>query len=82
MFLSVKNTLRKKEDKMKAYYVIFTVTNGVNGEAYVINDIDNSLDEHLSYYGDAYKYYEVYNSKNEAVKVAKTFNESLKKEGR
>jgi hypothetical protein len=60
------------------YYVVFTVVEGVNGSAYVVNDQDNNIDDHLFYSGDVFKFYEVYNTKAEAVKVANAFNKALK----
>ena len=59
------------------YYVVFTVVEGVNRQAYIINDKDNNIDDHLVYSGDVYKFYEVYNTKAEAVKVADAFNQSI-----
>jgi hypothetical protein len=60
-----------------SYYVVFTVVEGVNGSAYIINDRDNNIDDHLVYSGDVYKFYEIYNTKAEAVKVVNAFNQSI-----
>ena len=64
----------------RSYYVVFAVVEGVNRQAYIINDQENNIDDHLVYSGDAYKFYEIYNTKAEAVKVADAFNQSIKGE--
>ena len=61
----------------RSYYVVFTVVEGVNGSAYVINDKDNNIDDHLFYSGDVFKFYEIFDTKAEAVKVANAFNQSI-----
>jgi hypothetical protein len=61
----------------RLYYVVFTVVEGVDRQAYVINDQDNNIDDHLVYSGDVFKFYEIYNTKAQAVKVANAFNQSI-----
>jgi hypothetical protein len=61
---------------MKKFYVIYVIKDGVEKQAYIINDKDNDLDYHLSSFGDCYRYYEIFKSEKEALKVLNAFNKS------
>jgi hypothetical protein len=60
-----------KRNVMKKYYIIFTIINGFDYPAYIINDIDNDIDYHLECYGDISKTYEIYDTKKQALQRLK-----------
>lgn len=66
---------------MTSYYVIFTIKDGVEQDAYLINSCDNDLDYHLFQYGDMSITYEEYKDEDEATDRKETYNRSLWERG-
>jgi hypothetical protein len=66
---------------MNKHYVIFTISNGYQQDAYVINDRDHDLDWHLAEQGDESITYSIYDTEKEAIAERNRFNLSLCEKG-